>query len=70
MKVLSVLERIKAGEVVMVTLPSQAGHGKTYSLSDGTEVSRAQFEKIRPFIAPRDKGLIVGSEPQSYAWGG
>ena len=69
MKLLDVLTRIKRGERVMVTLPSRDGCAKTYSLTDGTEVPRDQFDKIREFLAPLDPGLIE-SEPQSYCWAG
>ena len=69
MRVMDVLLRIKKGERVMVTLGSQEGHKKSYSLSDGTPVSREQFCKIKPFLSVADVGLIA-SEPQSYQWAG
>lgn len=70
MNVLSVLQRVKAGSTVLVTLPCRDGHDKTYSLSDGTAVSRSQFTKIKPFLAPMDAGLLPDSEPQTYKWSG
>jgi hypothetical protein len=70
MNVMKVLERIKAGEKVMVTLPSRAGCEKKYSLTDGTEVPGKQFAKISPFLIPADAGLIAEADPQSYQWAG
>ncbi|NOD65793.1 hypothetical protein [Ruegeria sp. HKCCD6109] len=69
MKVMDVLERIKHGEKIMVTL-SQRASKPLYNLTDGTEVSEAQFLTIKPFIAAGDKSLLEGAEPLSYVWAG
>lgn len=68
MKVMDVLEQIKSGSRVMVTLPSQEGCKHKYSLTDGTEVSRPQFASIRRFLKPSDTGLFDGAVPQSFEW--
>jgi len=70
MKVMDVLKRIKGGERVMVSLTKRDGAGKKYHLTDGTEVSSDQFEKLSDFLTPSDAGLFDDSEPQSYIWGG
>lgn len=70
MKVMDVLHRIKSGERVMVSLPSERGRHKKYTLTDGTEVSGDQFAAILPFLSPADAGLFAGAEPQSYVWAG
>lgn len=70
MKVMDVLNRIKSGEKVMVTLPSGRGKHNQYTLTDGTEVGHEQFEKLRDFLTPDDTGLLPDAEPQSYAWAG
>lgn len=70
MRVMDVLERIKGGDRVMVSLTKRAGAGRAYHLTDGTKVEVEQFEQIREFLVPADSGLFDGSEPQSYVWGG
>lgn len=70
MKIMDVLSRIKSGDRVMVHLSGREGCKKRYSLTDGTEVSDAQFCRIREFLKPHDAGLFEGAEPQSYQWGG
>ena len=69
MNVMTVLERIKHGEKVMVTLSKRASK-PLYNLTDGTEVSEAQFLKVKPFLTAGDGGLFGDSEPLSYEWGG
>lgn len=61
--------QVKAGSKVMVTMPTRAGAGKKYSLTDGTEISSDQFESMKPFLKPCDPGLL-DAEPQSYQWAG
>lgn len=70
MNVMGVLERIKGGERVMVSMPGPGGKHKKYSLTDGTEVSDSQFFKIKAFLAADDAGLLDDAEPQSYRWAG
>lgn len=70
MKVMDVMKAVKSGAKVMVTLPTRDGCEKKYSLTDGTEVSRKQFDNMRDFLRPSDAGLIPGAEPQSYEWAG
>lgn len=70
MNVMRVLERIKGGERVMVSMPGPNGKHKKYSLTDGTEVSEDQFCKIKFFLTPDDAGLLDDAEPQSYRWAG
>ncbi|MDP5216714.1 hypothetical protein Q5Y75_05745 [Ruegeria sp. 2205SS24-7] len=70
MNVMHILERIKRGERVMVTLPTGRMKYKQYDLTDGTEINPDQFEKLRPFLTPVDAGLFSDAEPQSYVWGG
>lgn len=65
---MDILRRIKRGEKIMITLPSRAGCERKYNLTDGTEVSRTQFAAIEEYLAPSDRGLIEGVEPQSYEW--
>lgn len=65
-----VLSRIKNGEKVMVSLPGATGKRKKFFLTDGTEVSEAQFYTIREFLVPADAGLLPDAEPQSFVWGG
>lgn len=67
MNVMTVLERIKSGERVMVTL-SQRAQKPLYNLTDGTEVPSDQFEKIKPFITAADAGLFEGGTAQCYEW--
>lgn len=67
---MDVLQAIKGGARVMVTLPAREGCEKKYSLTDGTEVSGKQFRSILPFLVPADGGLLPDADPQSYRWGG
>ena len=67
---MDVLQQVKAGARVMVNLPSREGHGKTYNLTDGANVSAYQFSQMEPFLKPCDAGLIADCDPQSYEWAG
>lgn len=68
MRVMDVLKRIKAGDAVMVTMPTGQQTKTTYSLKDGTSVSDSQFHTIKEFLRPCDPPLIEGMEPTSYVW--
>jgi len=70
MRVMDVLKQVKAGARVMVNLQNREGCGKTYNLTDGTNVSSSQFDTMEPFLKPCDAGLIDDCEPQSYEWAG
>lgn len=70
MRIMDVLRRIKGGARVMVTASSRAVGGYTYSLDDGTEVSREQVAAIRDFLVEDDAALIPGAAAQSLRWAG
>ena len=70
MRVMDVLTAVKQGARVMVTMPDRADRKKKYNLTDGTEVSHDQFDRLKPFLAADDPGLMPDAEPLSYRWGG
>ncbi|WP_139044811.1 hypothetical protein [Phaeobacter sp. S60] len=48
---MDVLTAVKQGARVMVTMPDRADRKEKYSLTDGTEVSHDQFDRLKPFLA-------------------
>lgn len=54
MKITDIQDRLQSGARLMMNLPRQPHHGRTYNLDCGSAVRPEQFEKLRDQLAPCD----------------
>lgn len=64
-------EAVKAGGVVMVTHPdpTKAGGKVLYSIVQGSQITEADYYRLRRRLKPRQDGLFLETS-QTFEWNG